>query len=60
MHDHRQTLLDHKLPGEILTAAEIGDLSWFQLCLTNEKSKNSKGGLTILCPEFIFQPAFLK
>ena len=47
MHDHRQILLDHKLPGEILTAAEIGDLSWFQLCLTNEKSKSSKEGLTL-------------
>ena len=47
MQDHRQTLLDHKLPGEILTAAEIGDLSWFKLCLTNEKSKDSKGGLKL-------------
>lgn len=47
MQDHRQILLDHKLPGEILIAAEIGDLSWFKLCLTNEKSKDSKGGLKL-------------
>merc|ERR1711970_487820 len=39
----RQILTDQKLPAEILKAAEIGDLTWFKLCLTNAESKNSTG-----------------
>ena len=41
MLDLRQILTDQKLPAEILKAAEIGDMSWFKLCLTNSESKES-------------------
>ena len=46
MLDLRQILTDQKLPAEILKAAEIGDLAWFKLCLSNNEAKE-RGDLSV-------------